>query len=314
MANYAKISTLSSHIVNIDINAKPQTIVDLMISQWQQKIGQVLPDKPDLIVVPEMCDGLGNCAPEKLNEYYNIRKDQIFNSFCKIANSNNCYIVYPAIRQISGNLWYNSIIVIDRQGKIAGIYDKHYPTMPEMENEGILPGKNISLIECDFGKIACAICFDLNFDALRLKYKNLKPDLIIFSSMYHGGIAQAWWAYSCRCHFVSAITGLMSEIRNPHGNTIAATTNYFDFVTATVNLDCRLVQLGPNWEKLTAIKAKYGTMVQIHDPGYYSSVIVSSLQENLSTDEILAEFSIESIDAYLERCSTYCNNKRDKKL
>ena len=86
--------------------------------------------------------------------------------------------------------------------------------------------------------MACAICFDLNFDELRLVYAKAKPDLIVFSSMFHGGIMQAYWVYSCRCHFVSAVgfPAIRSEIRNPHGRVIASTTDHYDFVTATVNL------------------------------------------------------------------------------
>ena len=76
--------------------------------------------------------------------------------------------------------------------------------------KGSLCGKDAPVFECDFGRVAFAICFDLNFDELRLKYVKAKPDLIIFSSMYHGGLMQAYWAYSCRAYFVGAIAGPIS--------------------------------------------------------------------------------------------------------
>ena len=103
---------------------------------------------------------------------------------------------------------------------------------------------------------------------MRRTYKNrlikwlfpIKPDIIIFPSMYHGGLVQSNWAYSCRSFFVSScgINDLPSEIRNPLGEVISSSTNYFHYVVASVNLDCRLAHLDYNWAKLLALKEKYG--------------------------------------------------------
>ena len=42
-----------------------QPAVDEMISFWRQQFSQVLPDRPDIIAVPECCDRFGgHAAPE----------------------------------------------------------------------------------------------------------------------------------------------------------------------------------------------------------------------------------------------------------
>jgi len=125
--------------------------------------------------------------------------------------------------------------------------------------------------------------------------------LLIFSSMYHGGLMQAYWAYSCRCHFVGAVASLPCEIRNPLGEIIASNTNYFDYTFAEVNLDCRLVHLDYNWGRLKALKAKYGPKVKITDPGYLGCVLVASEHETISADEMIKEFEIELLDDYMAR-------------
>ena len=109
-------------------------------------------------------------------------------------------------RQDIGGTWYNSSYVIDRNGSDAGIYNKNFPTIGEME-AGIKAGDDVPLIKCDFGTVACAICFDLNFQELLEKFQKIKPDIILFSSMYHGGLVQSYWAYSCRAFFVGSIGG-----------------------------------------------------------------------------------------------------------
>jgi predicted amidohydrolase len=300
--SYVKIATIGSRPLSIDVNTEPQKVVDKMIAHWRNRFAQVLPDRPDLIVVPEACDRPGGFPLDKRLKYYQVRKRQIQDFFAKVAKENNCYIVYSAAREMKDGTWRNSSILIDRKGNVAGIYNKNHPTIGEIE-EGILCGRDAPIIECDFGRVAFAICFDLNFDELRLQYVKAKPDLIIFSSMYHGGLMQTYWAYSCRCHFVGAIAGRAtpSEIRNPLGRVVASNTNYFDFAVATVNLDCALVHLDYNWERLRKLKAKYGPKVKITDPGCLGAVLVSSENEKISVEEMVKEFEIERLDDYMAR-------------
>jgi hypothetical protein len=303
---YVRIATIGSRPASVASNADPQTIVDRMIAHWQQKFDQVLPDRPDLIVVPEVCDRPSGLGDEKLRAYYRVRKDQIQKFFGEVARKNNCYIVYSAHRELSDRTRRNSSVLIDRGGNVVGIYNKNHPTIGEME-KGILCGKDAPVLDCDFGRVAMAICFDLNFDELRSQYAKSKPDLIIFTSMYHGGLMQAFWAYSCRSHFVGAIAGrgTRSEIRNPLGQVVASSTNYFDFAVATVNLDCALVHLDYNWERLRKLKAKYGPEVEITDPGCLGAVLVSSEHPTISVDEMITEFEIELLDDYFARSLAY---------
>jgi hypothetical protein len=305
---YITIATIGPGPISIAADAEPQKVVDKMIAHWKSQFAQVLPDRPDLIVVPEACDRPSGLSDEKLIEYYKVRKDQVQQFFAETARENNCYMVYSAYRIMPDGSKRNSSILIDRKGNIVGIYNKNHSTIGEIEN-GTLCGKDAPVFECDFGRVAMAICFDLNFDELRLKYAKAKPDLIIFSSMYHGGLMQSYWAYSCRCHFVGAIAGSAtpSEIRNPLGQVIASSTNYFDFSVAKVNLDCRLAHLDYNWERLRKLKAKYGPKVTILDPGCLGAVLISSEHETISVDDMIEEFQIELLDDYFARSLDYCH-------
>jgi hypothetical protein len=168
---------------------------------------------------------------------------------------------------------------------------------------GITAGDEVPVIQCDFGRVACAICFDLNFQELLEKYQEAKPDIILFSSMYHGGLVQSYWAYSCRSFFVGAIGGRAnpSEIRDPLGDVITGTTNYFNYTVARINLDCRLVHLDYNWEKLDRMKEKYGEAVSVKDPGRVGAVLVTCNDANKTVEQMLGEFNIELLDDYFDR-------------
>lgn len=298
---HVRIATIGPQPFRLDSNTEPQKAVERAIEHWRNKFSQVLADRPDLIVVPEACDRPSGYPRDKRLEYYRMRKNQVRDFFAKVAKENHCYIVYSAAREMEDSTWRNSSVLIDRKGDIAGVYNKNHVVIEETTVYGILCGRDAPVFECDFGRVAFAICFDLNFDELRLKYVKARPDLIIFSSMYHGGLMQAYWAYSCRSHFVGAVAGQPSEIRNPLGQVVASSTNYFDYVVADVNLDCRLVHLDYNWPRLRALKAKYGPKVTITDPGFLGCVLVSSEDEGISMDEMINEFEIELLDDYMAR-------------
>ena len=298
---HVRIATIGPRPARVDANAEPQRIVERMIAHWKGRFAQVLPDKPDLIVVPEACDRPSGLSMEKRLAYYRVRQNQVRDYFAQVARENHCYMVYSAAREMDDGTWRNSSVLIGRNGQIVGTYNKNHVVIEETTKGGILCGREAPVFECDFGRVAFAICFDLNFDELRLKYVKAKPDLIIFSSMYHGGLMQSYWAYSCRAHFVGAIAGLPCEIRDPLGELVASNTNYFDFVVADVNLDCRLAHLDYNWTRLRALNARYGPQVTIKDPGFLGSVLITSEHETVTVDDMIAEFEIELLDDYMAR-------------
>ena len=304
-----KIATVSVMPPVIDLHTPPQKVVDMMIDFWQKKIDQVLPDKPDLIVLPEACDRPQNFYVDWGIEtkYYEVRGNQILDFFAKIARDNHCYIAYSFKHKVEDGSYRNTGVMIDREGKEIGRYNKNFPTIGEMKR-GVKAGKDAPIIQCDFGKVGMLICFDLLFEELMNKYAAEEPDLLLFPARYHGGMMQSIWAYNTQAYFVGSIEdrpGLPSQIYNPVGELIATTTNYTDFVVATVNLDYEVVHLDNNWEKLRRLKEKYGKEVNIHDPGYVGVVLVTGESENISVHQMLEEFGINDWHDYYKRSVEY---------
>lgn len=307
MSNHVTISTLGSAAAP-GAPEVGEEAVERMIDFWEGQFKQVLPDRPDLILVPECCDQFAGHSPEQCRAWYSFRGRRIADYFARVAAANRCYVAYPAYRELPDGTWRNSLELFDRDGQSLGWYNKNYPVITENTESGVLSGREASLFRCDFGTVGAAICFDLNFAGIRLKYVESKPDLILFASMYHGGLMQAYWAYSCRTHLVTAIRNAPSGIVSPVGTPVATTTNYFHYVTAVVNLDCVLTHLDFNWPKLTAMKKKYGPNVRVFDPGFLGSVLISSESDEFTCDDLVTEFGLERLDDYLQRSRTHAEN------
>lgn len=304
MANYVKISCLSAPLCRVGENDGDQTIVDSVIDYWRDKLQQVLPDRPDVIVLPEMCDQPDSVTfpASRIASYYRHKQEQIRDYFAAVARQHRCYIAYSAVRAISDGSFRNSTQLIDRGGDVVGIYNKNHVMIEEKTDHDTLYGSEAPIFQTDFGRVACAICFDLNFDELRLKYVQAKPDLILFSSVYHGGLMQQYWAYSCRAHLASAVfTTTPSQILSPVGEIIGTSTNYYHYVTRTVNLDCAVIHIDHNGVHFKHIKQKYGSKVKIDDPGRLGSVLISSETDEFTVQDLIAEFGLELLDDYLAR-------------
>jgi predicted amidohydrolase len=223
-----------------------------------------------------------------------------------VARTHSCYIAYSAVRALDDGTFRNSTQLIDRQGQVAGIYNKNYVVLGERNSGDILYGKEAPVFQTDFGTVACAICFDLNFDELRQRYVSQRPDLILFSSAYHGGLQQQIWAYTCRSHFAGSIyTHAPSAIISPVGEIIATTTNYYHFITHTANLDCEVIHIDYNGAHFRKMKNKYGEKIRIHDPGLLGSVLLSSETDEFTVKDIIQEFGLELLDDYWTRTMTH---------
>jgi len=304
MARRVKVSSVGKQPPRFPLEEKTnhEMLVEGMIEFWKGQIETVLPDRPDLIVLPENCDRYWGTPREVLLPYRRALGDRMLAELQQIARDNRSYVVYASAREEKDGSWRNAAVMIDRKGELIGQYNKNHTVVTEINN-GILCGAQTPLVQCDFGTVGFAICFDLNFDELRLKYQALKPDLLVFPSMYHGGLMEAYWAYSCRAHFVGSIgvDTLPNEFYSPVGERIATSTNYYQPITHTLNLDCVVAHIDFNGGKFVALKKKYGPDVTIFDPGQLGSVLITSESDTVSIQEMVAEFEIELLDDYMAR-------------
>lgn len=308
MANRKRISVICSRTTDSKGIKSISGLKALNTDFWKSNIEKVLDSAPDIIVLPEYCDRFADYSTNQYIEYIE-NKGSITEFFSSIAKEHKLQITYPGLRKLDSDKQYpyrNCIRMFDETGDISHIYDKNHVIIEENLSK-IGYGTNASVYVTKDMKIVFGICFDLNFDSLLAKYKIFEPDLFIFSSYYHGGLKQDQWAYTLRCHMASAISGNTGRIINPFGQIIASTTNYYDYVTAEVNLDCKVVHLDYNMEKIQQAKRKYKKKLTVHDPGNVGTVLLTCDSEEKSINEIIREFEIETYDEYLKRSIEYRN-------
>lgn len=216
----------------------------------------------------------------------------------EMARDLGLYIVWPRF-ETSQNGPRNSAVLVDRQGEVVGRYYKMFPTIGEIE-QGIVPGTECPAFPTDFGTVAMAICFDLNFIEVREALRPQRPDVVCFCSMYRGGVEVQTWAIDLGCYMVSAIAAELGRIVDRGGGLLKLAT-YEALITQRVNLNQRQLHMDYNWDKMDAMLEKYGPRLTFDYYTQEARYVIGYEGTDRDVDEILAEFGLEHISDYFAR-------------
>ena len=224
------------------------------------------------------------------------------------ASAHGVYVVCPLVLDEDGTR-RNSSVLIGRDGRIAGIYRKNFPTHEELD-AGVIPGTEAPVFETDFGRLGLSICFDLFFWEVGSRLAAGGAELVIWSSMPPGGRMLARWptefgfqmgaVTSNRSTFVDVagreIAMMRGGIYNATGGAVAPLT------TATLDLDRRLLCHDYNLRRIEAVCEKYGSS-NIYAEWIRSEclVVFGSQMPDITTDELIEEFKMETMRDYLGR-------------
>jgi hypothetical protein len=217
----------------------------------------------------------------------------------RIAHDHNIYLVWPRYERTRDGRIYNSAVIVDRAGQVAGRYHKMFPTIGEIE-AGVVPGADCPVFETDFGRVALIVCFDLNFAEVRDALRDAQPDLVVFSSMYRGGVQCQEWALDLGCHVLTAITGELGRLVDPGGQ-VLQTATYEALLCRRVNLNKRQLHMDNNWDKMDAMLARYGSEVTFEYYTQEGRYVVGWERDDRDVDEVLREFGLELIGDYFAR-------------
>jgi predicted amidohydrolase len=79
----------------------------------------------------------------------------------ELARRKRSYIV-AGIFEREGGAIYNTSVLVDREGRVAGKYRKVYLPREELEG-GLTPGNSYPVFDTDFGKVGMLICWDVQY-------------------------------------------------------------------------------------------------------------------------------------------------------
>jgi predicted amidohydrolase len=263
-----------------------------------ERIEEAALDRPDIVCLPETFTGLG-CGHDDWFAAAEPVPGPTTDAVAAVARRHAMWVICPILER-RGEQAFNAAVLLDRRGEIAGIYYKIHPTVSELRL-GVTPGAEATVFDTDFGRIGCAICFDLNFREVIEGLAAGGAEIVFFPSMYRGGLQLPIWAHDFSVHLVSATPGEGSAIVDPLGRVLMQSSLYQKMLSCVLNLDRCVLHIDENNRHWPAIKAKYGAGVEI-DVATPEAVfaLISHLPDRTVTD-LIQEFGLETRADYFRR-------------
>ena len=194
-------------------------------------------EHPDVILLTEVF--LNRGVPAKLHETALPIPGPATDVLAEKARKYKSYVIAGMLESDAGRV-YNTAVLMDREGRLAGKYRKTHLPLAEVE-DGITPGSDYPVFDTDFGRIGMLICWDFVFPE-PMRILRLKGAEVVFLPIAGDPMPGHWdtitraRAMDNGVFFVTSISqGVASRIVNPEGEVLAEATE--GLATADLDLD-----------------------------------------------------------------------------
>ena len=175
--------------------------------------------RPDIMVLGEQLNMIG--APGTPDSQAEPVPGMSSDVIAGVARRQAVNIVFGFVERVGDRL-YNTAVLLDRNGNVAGRYHKVQLARPEAE-AGMAPGDSVPVFDLDFGKVALLICNDLAFPEPAREAALQGADLLLVP--FWGGRVSLARARAVENGIHLAISGYdqASEVVDPLGVVLAST-------------------------------------------------------------------------------------------
>lgn len=299
MARNIRLAAVSYRPENVDHSK------GVNLSAIRDVVYEVAKDKPDFICFPEVCACAGGGITGAVRNA--VEGGPFVDVVSKLAREVGINLVIPFVER-GDHALYNSVPIVDRQGKLVLLYHKNFPTDKELDN-GIDPGVTVPVGVCDGVRVGAAVCFDACFPSVWEELESQRARVVFYPSEYWAGRYLHYFAMRFGYYVVLAFTGesaivdmsgrhlVRQGLQTPH----VRSKELPPWAIAEVNADREVFHLDYNAEKMPAIRKKYHEGVQIDVLPEEDFFLLASNLPDRSVEQIAAEFELETMREYFAR-------------
>ncbi len=258
----------------------------------------------DLVCLPEAWTGLG---PESI-------EGPTVTSMAALARKHHTYIVCPMIiKRDAFN--YNTAVLIDREGTIAGAYDKVFPYWSELEGaHPVRPSQNDApVFDTDFGKLGMAICFDAKFPEVFQRLRDQGADLVVWASAYSGFTELQAYATLHHYYIVTSTWTGDCLVYDVTGHNILDRRDRKDITAAYIELDMdrQIFHYNFNQDRLKKLLEEHGDDISLDcDLPREEWFVLKAKRAGVSARTLAGRYGLEPLLDYFDRSRKGLNDIR----
>jgi predicted amidohydrolase len=226
----------------------------------------------------------------------------------ELACKHQMYVVCPIREQAADGKQYNTAVLLDRKGQVAGYYRKVFVFWGEGLNVG---EDGVKVFDTDFGRIALLTCFDANFDEVWQEAERKGAEIVFWPSAYGGGLVLNGYAMVHNYYVVAVGDGNMIDIT---GQTIDKVDRPRpgQFI-ATLDLDRTLIHTNFNEAKVAKLLAEHqGEVEQERFFAPEAWYLLRSVKPGVRVRDLCRQYQIETLREYRHRSREQINAARGK--
>ena len=248
------------------------------------------------------------CLPE---EFAGTKAEAIpgptTNAVAKLAKQYSMYVVCP-IREQAGKEQYNTAVLIDRKGQIAGTYRKVFVYWGEKLH---CSREGVKVFQTDFGRISILTCFDINFAELWQECDAKDVEIVFWPSAYGGGMPMNAYATLYHYYVVPVGAGNIIDITG-RAVTKVDKPRPKQFI-ATLDLDRTFVHSNFNSAKVAKLLKDYkGKVVVERWYGMESWWLLEAVAPGVRVRDLCRKYKIETLREYQHRSRKQINEAREQ--
>ena len=237
-------------------------IVDRMAGMARRRYGRGL----DLAVHPESAvnDEPGSDAFSSSSPF----AGQVHEVFARTARRHRCYIVIGMnlLENESRKICANAAVLVDRRGRLAGIYRKMHPVpsrpgLPVSLEGGMTPGRAAPVFHCDFGRLGMQICYDVEFPEGWNELARQNADIVAWPTQSPQLARPSAHALRHGFHVVSSTWKCNASVFDPMGKVVAQVRTPGIPLVAEIDLSWALLGWSPTLHSGAILREKYGDRV-----------------------------------------------------
>ena len=281
----------------------PVDTIEKRMKDLLSRMDHVWAFEPDVVVIPET---IQTSWVKETHSLQDIAEDEVTpgpvtSMLAEVAKKHSCYLTCPVITKKDG-LYYNSSILLNRTGKIEGVFHKVRPTATEMipdtyyKGGGITPGVlNPPVFTTDFGVVGMQICADASWESNWSSLKRSGAEMVLFPSQ--GPLSNLLSNHAWVNHFyIVSATGEDARIIDITGDVIGRDGEFARWVCAPLNLEKVFLHIWPQTLKFKDIQKKYGRRIRFHVMHKENWATLESLDPEIKVRDILREYDLPTYD------------------
>lgn len=278
-----------------------------LIDEMAEQARHVNPDRGlDLAILPE--ETITPTSGPALDRARPLA-GPIQDAFSALARKHKTYIIAPFILREENPearrpIASNAAVLFDRQGDVAGIYRKAHPVAVAGTNaleQGITPGSEYPVFDCDFGRLGIQICWDIQFaEGWQTLVRN-GAELIAWPSASPATIQPAARAAALRTYIISSTWREDATVFEPTGMVAAQIEGSSGVLVHEIDLSFAVVGWAPHLADGKALREKYGDAVGYHYSRREDLGLFWSNDPKTPIGTMVRTLGLEEIDAQVAR-------------